>query len=228
MMPVQAFQSSASFHEVQFPTDISTGAVGGPEFKTTVLTLGSGDEKRNVEWSLTRYQGNIGTGLRRREDFEEFQKFFYARMGRAYGFRFKDWSDFQIIEQQFTVGDGVVEMVGGTAFQIYKQYLSGDYLFIRPILKPVATPEQGTEVVKVNGVAQTLSASPGAGNYLVDRTTGILTFGAPLVDGDEVEITYMEFDIPVRFDIDKLDMNMAAYEAGQWLNIPIVELKNGK
>lgn len=227
-MPTQSFEANASFHEVQFPVDISVGAVGGPQFKTTIMTLGSGDEKRNVEWSLTRYQGNIGTGLRRRQDFEEFQEFFYARMGRAFGFRFKDWSDYTIVGQQFTVGGGVIDMTeGNTKFQIYKEYLSGGYLFLRPILKPVASPTEGVEVVKVNSVAQTLGAG-GAGFYTVDRTTGILTFGAPLVNGDIVEITYMEFDIPVRFDIDKLDMNMAAYEAGEWLNIPIVELKNGK
>jgi uncharacterized protein (TIGR02217 family) len=68
----------------------------------------------------------------------------------------------------------------------------------------------------------------GAGKYQVDRATGILTFGTGLTNGDTVEIVYMEFDIPVRFDIDKLDMNMAAYEVGEWLNIPILELKNGK
>lgn len=217
-----------TFHEVQFPTDISVGAVGGPEFKTTIMTLGSGDEKRNIEWRFTRYQGNVGTGLRRRDDFEEFIRFFYARRGRAYGFRFKDWSDYIIEEQEFTVGGPVVEMTdSNTKFQVYKSYLSGGVTFIRPILKPVDNPVEGDEVVKVDGAPQVLGAG-GAGFYTVDRTTGILTFGAPLLNAQVVEITYMEFDIPVRFDIDKLDMNMAAYEAGDWMNIPIVELKNGR
>jgi len=218
-----------SFHEVQFPPDISVGAVGGPEFKTTILTLGSGEEKRNIEWSMTRFQGNIGTGLRSRVDFEEFQSFFYARYGRAYGFRFKDWSDYTIENQSFVCSGPAGRIpvtVGNTKFQIYKEYDSGGFAFIRPILKPVEVPADGTEAVTVNGTP--VIQGVGAGKYQVDRATGILTFGTGLTNGDTVEIVYMEFDIPVRFDIDKLDMNMAAYEVGEWLNIPILELKNGK
>lgn len=220
-----------SFHEVQFPADISNGAVGGPEFKTTVLSLGSGEEKRNIEWSLTRYQGNIGTGLRRREDFEVFQAFFYARYGRAYGFRFKDWSDYTIEGQEFVVGGGLDDLLsaGNTVLQTYKAYTSGVFTFIRPILKPVFPAVDGTQLIRLNGVPLVRQASPpSAGFYDIDTTDGRLIFGAALTEGDVVELAYVEFDIPVRFDIDKLDMNMVAYEAGEWLNIPIVELKHGR
>lgn len=225
----------ASFHEIQFPADISVGAVGGPEFKTTIMTLGSGEEKRNVEWSMTRYQGNIGTGLRERKDFEVFQQFFYARQGRAYGFRFKDWSDYQVgngsgsvqPQQTFTVGGAVVTMTSGnTVFQLYKAYSSGGFTFIRPLLKPVQASVEGTRKITVNSVE--IPEGAGAGKYTIDYTTGLLTFGTALVTNDVVEIVYLEFDLPVRFDIDKLDLNMAAYEAGEWLNIPIIELKNAK
>jgi uncharacterized protein (TIGR02217 family) len=225
----------ATFHEIQFPADVSVGAVGGPEFRTTILTLGSGEEKRNVEWSLTRAQYNIGTGLRERKDFEVFQQFFYARQGRAYGFRFKDWSDYQIgsgsgsvqPEQKFTVGGGVITMTGGNkTFQIYKAYASGGFTFIRPILKPVSATVEGTRKITVNDVE--IVEGVGAGEYQIDYTTGLLTFGTALSTNDVVEIVYLEYDVPVRFDIDKLDMNMAAFEAGEWLNIPIVELKNAK
>lgn len=223
---------SASFHDIQFPPDISVGAVGGPEFKTTILTLGSGEEKRNIEWSMTRGQYNVGTGIRRRVDFEEFQQFFYARYGRAYGFRFKDWSDYFVEAQSFTVGvdndtgpGGEVELLGGnTQFQLYKRYQSGAFVFIRPLLKPVLASAEGTREIKVNGVV--IPESAGGSHYNIDYTTGLLTFNFPLVDDDVVEIVYLEFDVPVRFDIDKLDMNMLAYEAGEWMNVPIIELKN--
>jgi len=223
-----------SFHEVQFPADVSTGAVGGPEFKTTILTLGSGEEKRNIEWSLTRAQYNIGTGLRERKDFEVFQQFFYARYGRAYGFRFKDWSDYTIVNQSFTVDltspvDPINQSLnpGATEFQIFKTYGSGGFTFYRPILKPVVAPTEGTSLLTVNATPL-IFGSTASGHWTFDSTTGIITLGDPLIQDDVVEIHYLEFDVPVRFDIDKLDMNMAAYEAGEWVNIPIVELKQAK
>lgn len=222
-----------SFHEVQFPADVSVGAVGGPEFKTTILTLGSGDEKRNIEWSLTRGQWNIGTGLRLRSEFEVFQQFFYARFGRAYGFRFKDWSDYQVIAESWTRSSSATDPInlsvtnGNKSFQLYKTYSSGGYTFYRPILKPVTAPVEGASTLTVNGVAKTFGGTT-SGHWDFDSTTGIITLGDALADSDVVEIVYMEFDVPVRFDIDKLDMNMAAYEAGEWINIPIVELKQAR
>ena len=46
-----------AFHNVQLPEEVERGAQGGPQFKTTVFTLSSGYEKRNVEWerNFNRY-----------------------------------------------------------------------------------------------------------------------------------------------------------------------------
>lgn len=230
---VPATGGAGAFHDTQFPPQISYGATGGPEFKTTVLVLGSGQEKRNIEWSLPRGRWNIATGLRSRADFEVFQQFFYARMGRLNGFRFKDWSDYQIVQQVFAVGDGraTITSVAGVSetFQLYKEYPSGGYSYLRPILKPVQSPANGTKVVRVNGVAW--SEGTGSYNYSLDYTTGLLTLhtpDAPLPAGTLVEISYMEFDVPARFDVDKLDMNLASYQYAEWANVPVVELKGGQ
>jgi len=37
-----------AFHEVRFPDNISRGARGGPERRTQVVELVSGDEERNA------------------------------------------------------------------------------------------------------------------------------------------------------------------------------------
>ena len=37
-----------AFREIQFPTKISFGAIGGPGFSTDVVTVRSGREKRNA------------------------------------------------------------------------------------------------------------------------------------------------------------------------------------
>ena len=43
-----------AFHEVRFPDDISRGARGGPERRTQVVELASGDEERNASWADSR------------------------------------------------------------------------------------------------------------------------------------------------------------------------------
>src|SRR3569623_2959053 len=95
----------ASFVEVQFPPTISCGAKGGPAFSTSVLELASGVEQRNVNWSRERPKYDISTGLRDAADFNAYAKFFYARMGKALGFRFKDWSDYRCPFWRNTAGD---------------------------------------------------------------------------------------------------------------------------
>src|SRR5262245_60049925 len=86
----------ASFHEVQFPTAIAMGFTGGPAWKTTVMTLASGYEKRNQDWSVARAVYTCTQGLKNQSDLDTLIAFFMARRGRAYGFRFKDWADYQL------------------------------------------------------------------------------------------------------------------------------------
>lgn len=107
------------FHEVLFPETISYGSSGGPKFKTTIFTADSGYEQRNVDWRDVRCEYDVAHGIKSREQMDELFAFFMARRGRAYGFRFKDWSDFQIKQQVIGEGDGTT-----TEFQIVKTYRS--------------------------------------------------------------------------------------------------------
>ena len=43
-----------AFHEIRFPDNISRGARGGPERRTQVVELASGDEERNASWVNSR------------------------------------------------------------------------------------------------------------------------------------------------------------------------------
>jgi uncharacterized protein (TIGR02217 family) len=42
------------FHEIRFPDNIAYGATGGPEFATTVVVTGAGEEQWNVNWAEAR------------------------------------------------------------------------------------------------------------------------------------------------------------------------------
>src|SRR5579859_1035843 len=83
------------FHEIRFPTQISFHSSGGPERKTEIVTLGSGFEERNAVWANSRRRYNAGYGVRSLDDLHAALAFFEARLGRLYGFRFKDWSDYK-------------------------------------------------------------------------------------------------------------------------------------
>ena len=204
-----------AFDNIRLPDDIERGAQGGPRFRTTVITLSSGFERRNRDWEQTRGAWDIGYGLQRKDQFDDVIAFFYARNGRARGFRFKDWLDFELARQAIGTTDG-----SNAAFQIFRRYTSGTVTFDRLLTKPVA----GTVLVWVNGVAITLGA--GVDEFQVDTTTGIITLGATLAaqTGTTVE-SQCEFDVPVRFDTDALDLVADTEVAATLPQIPIIEVR---
>ena len=197
-----------SFHEVQFPPDISYGASGGPGYSTTVVAMVSGHEKRNVNWSQARGSWNVAHGLKTRVQVADLIAFFRARKGKAYGFRFKDWTDYHGIVQPLGTGDGTIR-----TFPLVKRYASGGETETRPIGKPVA----GTVRVYRNG---TVIAS----GWTVDLTTGLVTFTIAPSAGAVVTADF-EFDVPARFDTDRMDLTAETYDLARWAQIPVVELR---
>jgi hypothetical protein len=116
----------SGFHEVRFPDNIAYGATGGPEFATTVVATGSGHEKRNVNWAEARGRWDVASGLKKQAQIDELIAFFRARRGKAYGFRFKDWTDYKATGQLLGTGDAVE-----TQFQLVKHYPSGSVIEVR-------------------------------------------------------------------------------------------------
>ena len=72
-----------SFHEVQFPCDISYGSSGGPEFSTDVVITHSGYEQRNINWSEARARYNVTHGVKTQSQLDVLIAFFRARCGRT-------------------------------------------------------------------------------------------------------------------------------------------------
>ncbi len=202
--------SLSNFHEVSFPVPLALAASGGPERKTEVVTLASGAEARNALWAGSRRRWDVGSAVTRLDTLQVVVAFFEARGGRLNGFRFRDALDdrscapgaaVSATDQVIGTGDGVTD-----TFQLVKAY--GGYA--RRILKPVA----GSVVVAVGGAP--VSAS-------VNTATGLVTLGAAPAEGAAVTAGY-RFDCPVRFDADRLDVNLEAFGAGRVLSIPLIEL----
>ncbi|AWD22952.1 DUF2460 domain-containing protein [Fuscovulum blasticum] len=206
-----------AFHEVRFPDNISRGARGGPERRTQIVELASGAEERNASWANSRHRYDVAYGIRRADDLAAVVAFFEARNGRLHGFRFKDWADFKSCLPSHTPGPADQPLGTGngsaTLFQLTKRYTSGAQSWTRTITKPVA----GTVTIALNG-------TPQASGWLVSTTTGLVTFTtAPAAC---VAITAgFEFDVPVRFDTDALDVTLDIERLGSITSIPLVEIR---
>jgi uncharacterized protein (TIGR02217 family) len=206
-----------AFHEIRFPDNISRGARGGPERRTQIVELASGDEERNASWANSRRRYDAAYGVRRADDLAAVVAFFEARNGRLYGFRWKDWGDYKsclpsgipsVLDQAIDIGDGVT-----TSFQLVKAYSSGAQTWIRTITKPMVEAVK----VAVDGIEQ-------ASSWSVDTTTGQIIFAT--APANSVTITAgFEFDVPVRFDTDMLDVTLDIERLGSITSIPLIEVR---
>lgn len=191
-----------SFVEVQFPTDISYGASGGPIFMTDVVATVSGHEQRNSKWSQSRAKYNVASGIKTEAQWQALIAFFRARRGMAIGFRFKDWSDYKAENQP-------LKSLGGNVYQLVKQYVSGAAVYEREISKPVT----GTVKLYEDSILQ-------ASGWSIDTATGIITTSlSGTLTAD------FEFDVPVRFDTDEMSISMDSFDAGNWGSIPLIEVR---
>ena len=206
-----------AFHEVRFPDNISRGARGGPERRTQIVELASGDEERNASWANSRRRYDVAYGIRRADDLAAVVAFFEARNGRLHGFRFKDWGDHKSClpsgtasptDQAIGAGDDAM-----TAFQLVKRYASGAQSWTRAIAKPVA----GTVTVAIDGIVQ-------ASGWSADTTTGLVTFITAPASGTSITAGF-EFDVPVRFDTDRLDVTHDIERLGSITSIPLLEIR---
>ncbi|MEF3047137.1 DUF2460 domain-containing protein [Pseudotabrizicola sp. L79] len=206
-----------AFHEVRFPDNISRGARGGPERRTQIVELASGDEERNASWANSRRRYDVAYGIRRADDLAAVVAFFEARNGRLHGFRYKDWADYKsalpsqaitATDQQIGTGTGSLQ-----TFQLAKRYTSGAQTWVRTIAKPVA----GTVRVALGMVEQ-------MSGWTVDTTTGVVTFTTAPAGGVAVRAGF-EFDVPVRFDSDTLDVTLDFERLGSITAIPLLEIR---
>jgi uncharacterized protein (TIGR02217 family) len=167
----------------RFPDVIGFTAVGGMGFSTSIVTLASGYEARNVNWSSTRYGYDLAIPVRSQSEVETINAFFRNAQGRANGFRFKDWTDYSATKNSTAT-------LTSKTFQLQRDYVTGSSTNVRTIKKPVSASVS----IYVNNVLQTTG-------FTVNYTTGVVTF----VADPSGPVTWSgEFDVPVRFDVDAL------------------------
>ena len=205
-----------AFHAIRFPLDVALGAHGGPERLTDIVTLASGAEERNSRWANSRHSYNAGYGVKSRADMQAVLAFFEERRGRFHSFLWRDGLDFSSngtptptpLDQPLGTGDGST-----TLFQLLKQYGANFGPYLRPITKPVA----GSIRVALGGRELT-------SGFAVDPLTGLVTFTSPPAPGTRLTAGFL-FDVPVRFDTDRLDIELTSFDAADAPAIPLIEVR---
>lgn len=217
-----------AFYEHRLPLEMSRQVSGGLGLRTLVNESVSGVESRIQRFSRIRGRWDLASRLMRqvesnpslRTDIALLRQLHVVQEGKTHGFRFQHFGDHKIGDPDNPTTDNQSIGTGNgstTQFQVYKRYTFGSVNYDRSIVKL----ESGSYTVLIDNVAQT---EGGGNDYTIDINTGVVTFNSAPLGGEDVQIA-TKYDVPVRFDIDLLDIDEELASLGQIPSIPIVELK---
>lgn len=195
--------------EDRLTEDIEVNATAKPRFSTEIVTTDGGHEVRNSRWAYPRhvFEFNLAPNTRDSQDFLEFRDLYYAAGGAFETFRFKHWADFEGENELLGIGDGLT-----TEFQLVRNYTRGAVTRQRKITRPVAD----TVAVYRNGIL--------VGGAGIDYDTGIVTIAPAPAIGQQITADF-EFDIPVRFMDDEIEMVGVTDTLEQPVSISLFEVR---
>lgn len=196
-----------SFLEIRFPESIAFNSSSILEFNTTIIKSKNGYEQRNINWNTNKMKFNIINGIKTKAELDEVITFFRNVRGAGYGFRFKDWTDYQVDNQYLGLGDGVTK-----EFQLIKSYrVSDNIVYYRKITKPVIS----TVRVFINDIESK--------DFNIDLTSGLITLNT-VPEIDSIIKANFEFDVPVRFENDIMEITMNSINSGNIKDITLIEI----
>lgn len=203
--------ANVPFIEERLSPKITLGGKGGPAFNTRVATTGSGFSSVNRMWLYPLHRFDVTQAIRSKERFEEVRALFYICEGRATGFRYKDWADFEATQANSTL---LVTDAG--PWQLVRLYRHGSYTYLRPIAKPLG----GTVDVFRTRSGTTIEIEP-----TIDFETGLVT-----ITGHVAGDTYAwegEFDVPVWFVSDVMEavIDNKSKKLGLMISWPDIQLE---
>ena len=142
----------------RFPDAISYDAIEKVRHSTSVIRVNSGARSANKNWAFPLREFDVSHALRFKTYADTLVAFnLTVAEGMANSFRFKAWADYKA-----AIGAGIVTLISGNTYQMYKRYTFGAFTKDRKITLPVS----GTIVIA------------GGGTYSLDYITGIITNSA--------------------------------------------------
>lgn len=200
-----------AFFEDRFPDEIAMGATGGPRFKTSKATVTGGARTANKDWDAPLHYFNVAQAIKTREDFHTVRQFFWVVAGAFDGFRFKDFSDYEV-----DVDRGVLTLISAGSYQLGYAQRYGSRSVTRAILKPVA------------GTVQLFRTRTGATTNITVASTIDTTTGIVGITGHTAGDTYTwsgEFDIPMAFSDDSMDAAQIGPDGSMFINWTSIQLE---
>ena len=147
-----------SFVEIRLQLDYDFGAEGGRGWNTEVVETGTGHERRNQRWADPLGSWQLGNRTLKKTQLEYLVKFFNSVRGRAVGFRYKDWNDYEANAEALVI-------TGAPTADLIKTYIAAGDPYARRIHKPVnpiTVARNGSPLVPAS----------------VDYNNGVVTFAA--------------------------------------------------
>jgi uncharacterized protein (TIGR02217 family) len=194
--------SYLSFSEEKLELGYDYGAVGGMSFDIEIIKMADDSiEQRNAQTLLPLGRWQLGDRLIAESSADllnevtYLRQFHLDRLGSFQGFRFRDWSDFEGLDQSIGTGDGIK-----TDFQLRKVYIISGSSAYRPIQKPVV----GSVSIFVDEILETQ-------NWVINHSTGVISRNTPAPNGSLIRADF-EFDVPVWFDSDQIGFNLQGYD----------------
>lgn len=109
---------------------IDYGFEGGPRYKTGVSDMDNGLQEFDSEWKYARHEFSASFGDIDDPDRDHIISVFHVCRGRRHAIKFKDWNDFEVVDQSLQVLPGTTNPI-----QLYKTYapFGPPYITVRPV-----------------------------------------------------------------------------------------------
>lgn len=187
------------FLDIRFPERISLGAVGGLIWPLRRVRNAGGYVFRDQLSTQPEGRWEVSHAVKQPAAYKPLRAFWMSTHGGAYGFRFKDWTDYTVSASEAAL----IEIEPGVA-QVAKRYQFGDEYFDRELQKIVPG---------------TFSPVGGSGLSL-DYDTGLLTYSG------EPDSFTLQFDCPCIFGTDEMRAELITPQPNGefligWSSIPI-------
>ena len=206
------------FHDVHLQDVVRITGAGSLEYSTQLMTTASGFEHRNTRWSEPRRRYELHIGMRPLLVLIGLQRFFLDRRGRLHGFLWRDileqtsrgWRDPSATDQPMKrLSDD------GRVWAFYRGLRNQDRpTRFRRIFKPVAS----SILLGHNG--QLIPPE----QYVIHARHGVIAFRSGHYRTEGVTAGFL-FDVPVRFDTDRLEIRATNHLTGSCEPIPLVEIR---
>lgn len=168
---------------------LAYGFSGGPQWRTRVTPLRNRIDRRNIESTRPQHEFSGSFDRKEKEVVAYLLAVFNACAGAAYAFRFRNYLDYEVMDQLLVTASGLQQSV-----QLVKTYSWG------PISRdvPIRLPDEVN--LMANGVPLAHTVGPG----------GVVVFtGLP---GDIITWSGT-YDLPVRFTSDEFSGTMESFDA---------------